>query len=198
MSYANLEGGRAQLPCNFQNETWRQGWWWQLNSLVQMSLTFLFHLWHAICSFPHWSSLPVWITQSLLWAVRLSATVSLIRGKISLVTFWRKQGIWRNSLKILHLTKWMVLKIIAPALQLPLQSHHSSPVYSQPCKPVCRWKLSKPQACFKPSLMTGQDHGAQPSTPELHPWEHSNINIHTLWVCVYRNKWVRMFVCMDL
>lgn len=44
-------------------------------------------------------------------------TVCLIRGKISLVTFWRKQDIWRNSLKILHLTKWMILKIITPALQ---------------------------------------------------------------------------------
>lgn len=87
MSYANLQGGRAQLPCNFQNETQRQGWRWQLSSLIQMSLTFLFHLWHAICSAPHWSSLPLWITQSLLRAARLATTVSLIRGKISLVTF---------------------------------------------------------------------------------------------------------------
>lgn len=87
MSYANLRGGRAQLPCNSQNETRRQGWWWQLSSLIQMSLTFLFHLWHAMCSTLHWSSLPLWITQCLLWAVRLPTTVSLIREKISLVTF---------------------------------------------------------------------------------------------------------------
>lgn len=121
------KGGRAELPCDFPNETRRQGWRWWLSSLVQMSPVFMFRSWHARRCFAHWSSLPVWITVPLLWAETLAATVCLIRGELSLAIFWRLQGIWRKSLKILHLTRWMVLKIITPALQLPTSSLSSQP-----------------------------------------------------------------------